>query len=212
MSKVDWLLAPDDAQYYANKACWKYNKAVCGYLVLVDGVWVDSTTTLAFAHSPFFYDDVQSKADHIVDATKKVWPTESRIEQIGQNGGDGLHYDEQRESHYATSGAIEQKLMEELVAKQKEAEREAHLRQSVEQNRAPDSFGKYDRRIKGKHNTGTCTVDVYRVLSAFQIIEPELQHCIKKLLAAGQRGAKDYQQDLKEAAVSLGMLIDRLAE
>lgn len=96
------------------------------------------------------------------------------------------HYDEQRE-----------------VA-EKMAAREADAKQAA--------LNKYDRRIKGKHNTGTCTVDVYRVLSAFQIIEPELQHCIKKLLAAGQRGSKGYQQDLKEAAVSLGMLIDRLAE
>lgn len=89
----------------------------------------------------------------------------------------------------------------------------SHYDDQREQHEKPQqALGKYDRRIKGKYNTGTCTVDVYRVLSAFEITEPELQHAIKKLLAAGQRGAKDYQQDLKEAAVSLGMLIDRLTE
>ena len=124
------------------------------------------------------------------------WPEETRIDNIGRNRteDDMGHYDELRE------------------VQEKMAAREAHLKQSTEQNRAPDSLGKYDRRIKGKYKTGTCTVDVYRVLSAFEITEPELQHCIKKLLAAGQRGAKDYQQDLREASASLRMLIDRLEE
>ena len=27
------------------------------------------------------------------------WPTDERISAIAQNGGDGLHYDEQREQH-----------------------------------------------------------------------------------------------------------------
>lgn len=118
------------------------------------------------------------------------------------------HYGEQRESHYAQSGAREQKLVEALAAKHKGI---AEKPMQPEQEE-PAPLRKYDRTIKGKHNTGACTVDVYRVLSAFEITEPELQHCIKKLLAAGQRGAKDYQQDLKEAAISLSMLIDRLAE
>ena len=130
------------------------------------------------------------------EARQKEWPTETRIDNIGRNRteDDMGHYDQEREQQ------------------EKMAAREAHLKQLAEQNRAHGSLGKYDRRIKGKYNTGTCTVDVYRVLSAFEITEPELQHCIKKLLAAGQRGAKDYQQDLREASVSLCMLIDRLRE
>jgi len=34
------------------------------------------------------------------------------------------------------------------------------------------------------------TVDVYRVLSLFQVNDPCIQHAIKKLLCAGDRGDK----------------------
>jgi ABC-type glycerol-3-phosphate transport system substrate-binding protein len=43
------------------------------------------------------------------------------------------------------------------------------------------------------------TIDVYRVLIVFGVSDPGIQHAIKKLLFAGQRGTKDYQTDLKEA-------------
>ena len=47
-------------------------------------------------------------------------------------------------------------------------------------------------------------VDVYRVLSLFNVTDPCLQHAIKKLLVAGGRGAgKDITQDVKEAVDSL---------
>ena len=186
MSKINWSTAPEGAELWADGDFFKWN-GIFTYM-WVDGRWKEFVDDFSARHS------FEQRPNHIADTAKKVWPSESRIEQIGQNGGDGLHYDEQRE------------------AQEKMAAGEAHLKQSAEQNRAPNSLGKYDRRIKGKYNTGTCTVDVYRVLSAFEITEPELQHCIKKLLAAGQSGAKDYQQDLKEAAASLGMLIDRLQE
>jgi hypothetical protein len=62
---------------------------------------------------------------------------------------------------------------------------------------------KYDRTIHGKYGTGSCTVDVYRVLNAFGPLSPEIDHSIKKLLAAGQRGAKSERQDLLEAIQSI---------
>lgn len=100
MSKVDWSSAPDGAQYYANKAWWKLNNVKCGWLVFVDGVWLCAESTVTFAHSPFFYNDVISRADHIVDATEKVWPeSEERVNIIGQNGNDGLVY-EQKQNKY----------------------------------------------------------------------------------------------------------------
>jgi len=90
---IDWSKAPEGAQYYANKAYWKSNKIACGYLVLVDGVWLNAESTVTFSHSPFFYNDVQSKADHIVESNKKVWPeTDERISAIAQNGNTGEHY------------------------------------------------------------------------------------------------------------------------
>jgi len=39
-------------------------------------------------------------------------------------------------------------------------------------------------------------VDVYDVLYAFKVIDPCLQHLIKKALATGLRGHKDEREDL----------------
>lgn len=47
-------------------------------------------------------------------------------------------------------------------------------------------------------------IDVYRVLLAFQVTDPCIQHAVKKLLVAGGRGAgKDITRDIKEAIDSL---------
>ena len=60
-----------------------------------------------------------------------------------------------------------------------------------------------------KHNhyfkkvTHLDAVDVYRVLELFNVIDPCLQHAVKKLLCAGGRGAKDMEQDVQEAMDTL---------
>lgn len=46
-------------------------------------------------------------------------------------------------------------------------------------------------------------VDVYRVLELFGVTDPCLQHAIKKLLVAGDRGSKDIVKDVQEAVVTL---------
>ena len=46
-------------------------------------------------------------------------------------------------------------------------------------------------------------IDIYRVLLLFGVTNPCLQHAIKKLLCAGQRGIKDQKQDVQEAIASL---------
>ena len=46
-------------------------------------------------------------------------------------------------------------------------------------------------------------IDIYRILAMWQIDSPPLQHAIKKLLAAGKRGAKDDAKDVQEAIDSL---------
>ncbi|MBU4609154.1 hypothetical protein IMZ29_00865 [Achromobacter sp. GG226] len=56
------------------------------------------------------------------------------------------------------------------------------------------------------------TIDVYRVLDLFGVTNPAVQHSIKKLLCAGQRGGKDYEQDLREAADSLHRALQMIAE
>ena len=62
-------------------------------------------------------------------------------------------------------------------------------------------MSKYDRTIIGIGTDGkpvAVTVDVYRVLDAFQVTDPALQHLVKKALCAGLRGHKDLGQDLKD--------------
>lgn len=101
MNNVDYSKVPEGAQYYANKAWWKANDVKCGWLVFDDGVWLCAESTITFANSPFFYNDVISRA-HITDANEKAWPeSEERVDIIGTNGGDGMHYDEFREEEEA---------------------------------------------------------------------------------------------------------------
>jgi hypothetical protein len=46
-------------------------------------------------------------------------------------------------------------------------------------------------------------VDVYDVLTAFNVNCPATAHAVKKLLAAGNRGHKDKTTDLNEAIQSI---------
>ncbi len=47
-------------------------------------------------------------------------------------------------------------------------------------------------------------VDIYRVLLAFNVTDPCLQHAVKKLLVAGGRGGgKDIGRDVEEAIDTL---------
>ena len=55
-------------------------------------------------------------------------------------------------------------------------------------------------------------VDVYRVLVLFGVTNPCLQHAIKKLLCAGQRGIKDQKQDVQEAIASLVRYLEMQTE
>ena len=58
-------------------------------------------------------------------------------------------------------------------------------------------MNKYKVKCKGKD------IDVYDVLQSFDVHCPAIQHAIKKLLKPGQRGVKDYDQDITEAIQSL---------
>jgi len=62
---------------------------------------------------------------------------------------------------------------------------------------------KYHREIKKG-----VMVDVYDVLNAFEVINPAMQHALKKMLAPGKRGAKDTIQDMKEAIQSIERAIE----
>lgn len=51
-------------------------------------------------------------------------------------------------------------------------------------------------------------VDVYDVLVAFEVVNPAMQHAIKKLLCPGVRGWKDYETDCKEAIESINRAME----
>lgn len=64
--------------------------------------------------------------------------------------------------------------------------------------------------VKAKHShyykDVTCleSVDIYRVLTLFNVTDPCIQHAVKKLLVAGGRGAgKDIRVDIQESIDSL---------
>ena len=60
-----------------------------------------------------------------------------------------------------------------------------------------DKLNKYKKQCKG------IEIDVYDVLKAFNVVNPAIQHAIKKLLAGGKRGYKDVEQDYNEAIQSI---------
>lgn len=41
-------------------------------------------------------------------------------------------------------------------------------------------------------------IDVYRVLELFEVTDPCLQHAVKKLLVAGNRGHKNIDRDVQD--------------
>lgn len=55
-------------------------------------------------------------------------------------------------------------------------------------------------------------IDVYRVISLFDVTDPCLQHALKKIMAAGQRGAKDARKDISEAIDSLSRKLEMMDE
>ena len=54
-------------------------------------------------------------------------------------------------------------------------------------------------------------IDVYAVLKLFGVTDPCLQHAIKKLLCAGQRGVKDQEKDINEAKDTLERCLELLS-
>jgi len=75
-------------------------------------------------------------------------------------------------------------------------------------------MSKYTRTITqtidGETRGCSVDIDVYDVLTAFEVTSPALQHAIKKLLCPGIRGHKDAIRDLLEAIRSIERKIDAI--
>jgi len=59
---------------------------------------------------------------------------------------------------------------------------------------------------------GKTHIDIYRVIQMFDVPAGPVDHAVKKLLALGKRGAKDYRQDLVEARDSLNRALEMFDE
>jgi len=89
MSKVDWSKAPGAAELYASG---HFSRTRNGTVEIVDelGEWVEGI---------FDFEACILQEDYEPRPTE--WPSEQRIEQIGQNGATGEHYEaaESTQSH-----------------------------------------------------------------------------------------------------------------
>ena len=69
------------------------------------------------------------------------------------------------------------------------------------------------RRSVYHREVPTKTIDVYRILHAFEVTDPCLQHAIKKLLVAGRRnGGKSLNQDVGEVIWTLNRWVEMRGE
>lgn len=76
---------------------------------------------------------------------------------------------------------------------------------AAKQNELGNRLTKYQRLIRGKDQNGniaSIAVDVYDVLTAWEVQNPALQHLIKKALQPGARGHKSLVDDLKDIIAS----------
>ena len=74
-------------------------------------------------------------------------------------------------------------------------------------NQKPSNeFGHYYRDVRHLEK-----IDIYRFCELFDITGP-LEHALKKIACAGQRGAKDFYKDLNEAISSINRAIEMRKE
>lgn len=69
-----------------------------------------------------------------------------------------------------------------------------------------NEFGHYYRDVRHLKK-----IDIYRFCELFEITGP-LEHALKKIACAGQRGAKDFYKDLNEAVSSINRAIEMREE
>jgi hypothetical protein len=142
-----------------------------------------------------------SRDSYIIDHFKLVetrpdpWAEgEERIENIVRNSGEGEHYDELPE-------------LDDFLGTEADAVDRTGKPDLIEHN----NNNKYSRKIKTIVIDGidhVIYVDVYDVLTAFNTINPAMDHAIKKMLAPGKRGNKSTIQDMNEAIQSIKRAIE----
>jgi len=190
MSKVDWENAPDWAD--------RVLRTLTGAIIFSDSSYFLSENGEKIKHGsllevfPDGHELLSFKYGNctIIEMRPDEWKKGAeRMEPIVQNGNDGEHYAD-------ISRQQESRRLELEKAEKEEQAKVAAI--EVRRNKL-----KYHREIKKG-----VSVDVYDVLSAFEVVNPAMQHALKKMLAPGKRGAKDAIQDMQEAIQSIERAIE----
>ena len=56
------------------------------------------------------------------------------------------------------------------------------------------------------------SIDIYRLLELFGVTDQAIGHVVKKLMCAGKRGSKSFEQDVREAVDTLNRRLQMIAE
>lgn len=88
-----------------------------------------------------------------------------------------------------------------LCQEEKEPQPPQFFEENFRQNPA-DKAGKLAEGVKHGHYFKDVShlkvIDVYRIIELFQVPAGPLDHALKKILCAGNRGAKDMEKDIQE--------------
>lgn len=180
-TKAEWLARRAELQ---NKPSWDdFGESAKFMAQDSDGAW------MAFESEP--------AANYHVWSSMRGWcgyAREGRDRCRGEVLGDWRDTLEKRPDMYKNKEEID--TSSECVQKTSESAYEFEPFVSVEDaataKHATITTSKYTKTIHG------VPVDVYDVLQAWGVINPALQHLIKKALQCGQRGHKDNAQDLQD--------------
>jgi len=55
-------------------------------------------------------------------------------------------------------------------------------------------------------------IDVYRIIQLYEIHDPCLQHALKKILCAGNRGYKDQREDIQNIIDTMQRKLEMMVE
>lgn len=164
------------------------------------------------------WDEAPEWADRVCFAGKSdklVWSNNERYEYVLAGGGGPFVFSDNQVICYSEDDL---KLIETRPDEWQEGEKrmdnigqngnDGHYERKVVEH---DKKNKYSRKIKTislGNVDHAIYVDVYDVLTAFEVVNPAMAHAVKKMLAPGQRGVKDTVQDMKEAIQSIERAIE----
>ena len=111
-----------------------------------------------------------------------------------KNISTGIEFSEDIDNAYNEDGTIEF----ELACSKSTAELFKPSNKSSDKHQSSNKHQHYFKDVSKLDK-----IDVYSVLSLFEVTDPCIQHAVKKLLCTGKRGYKDFDKDVQDAIDSL---------